>query len=112
MKTTNARLLLLLPWLSPPVLAGAYLLLWDRIPERIAVQFDSSGAVTNSMTRGQSLAFSLAVLVFIIVMSTFRLRRRERDEQTSGLLILNASVFFVMLIFFGLLKYNITGSLF
>lgn len=112
MKTSTARLLTFLPWLSPPALAAAYLLLWDRMPERLAVQFDSSGAVTNSMTRGQSLAFGLAVLVFIIVTSTFRLRRRGGDEQTSGLLILNASVLFVTLLFLGLLKYNITGSLF
>ena len=112
MKTPTARLLTFLPWLSPPALAAAYLLLWDRMPERLAVQFDGSGAVTNSMTRGQSLAFCLAVLVFVIGTSTFKLRRSGPDERAAGLLILNASVLFVTLVFFGLLKYNITGSLF
>ena len=88
MKTSTARLLTLLPWLAPPALAAAYLLLWDRMPER------------------------LAVLVFVIGTSTFRLRRKGPAERASGLLILNASVLFVMLVFCGLLKYNITGSLF
>ena len=112
MKTKTARLLSLLPWLSPPLVAAAHLLLWERIPERLAVQFDSSGAVSNSMTRGQSLAFDLAVLLFVLVTSTLKLRRQGPDEQTSGLVILNAAVLFVTLVFLGLLKYNITGSLF
>jgi len=112
MKTSTARLLTFLPWLSLPLVAAVYLLLWDRIPERIAVQFDTSGAVTNSMTRGQSLAFELAVLLFVLVTSTLKLRRRGGGEQLSGLVTLNAAVLFVTLVFLGLLKYNITGSLF
>jgi hypothetical protein len=112
MSTKTARLLRLLPWLSIPLLAAAYLLLWDRIPERLAVQFDTSGAVSNSMTRGQSLAFDLAVLLFILVTGTFKLRRQSQDAQHSGLLILNVAVLFVTLVFLGLLKYNVTGSLF
>lgn len=112
MKSSTARLLtLLLPWLSLPLLAAVHLLLWERIPERLAVQFDTNGAVSNSMTRGQSLVFDLAVLLFILVTSTLRLRRQDRDEQRSGLIILNAVVLFVTLLFLGLLKYNITGSL-
>ena len=112
MKTSTARLLTFLPWLSLPLVAAVHLLLWDRIPERLAVQFDTDGAVSNWMTRGQSLAFDLAVLLFVLVTSTWKLRRRGRDEQLSGLVMLNAAVAFVTLVFFGLLKYNITGSLF
>ena len=112
MKRSTARLLTLLPWLSLPLVAAVHLLLWDRIPERLAVQFDTSGAVSNWMTRGQSLGFDLAVLLFILVTSTLKLRRQNRNEQPSGLVILNAAVLCVTLIFFGLLKYNITGSLF
>jgi hypothetical protein len=112
MKTSAARLLTFLPWLSMPLVAAVHLLLWDRIPERLAVQFDTSGAVSNWMTRGQSLGFDLAVLLFILVTSTFKLRGRGGDEQLSGLVVLNAAVLFVTLLFFGLLKYNITGSLF
>ena len=112
MKGSTARLLTFLPWLSLPLVAAAYLLLWERIPERLAVQFDTSGAVSNWMTRGQSLGFDLAVLLVVLVTSTFKLRRQGRDDQPSGLVIQNAAVVFVTLMFLGLLKYNITGSLF
>ncbi|MET0648122.1 MAG: hypothetical protein ABW208_16010 [Pyrinomonadaceae bacterium] len=112
MKATTTRLLLLLPWLSLPLILSAHLLLWERIPERLAVQFDSSGAVSNWMTRGQSLAFDLAILLLILVTSTLKLYRQGRTDRPSGLFILNVAVVFVTLIFLGLLKYNITGSLF
>lgn len=111
MKTKPARLLLLLPWLSLPLVASVYLLLWERIPKRLAVQFDSEGNVSGWMTRGQSLAFNLAVLLLIIVTSTLKLRGRGRKEQDSGLLLLNGVVLFVLLVVFGILKHNITGSL-
>lgn len=112
MKSSTARLLTFLPWLSLPLLAAVHLLLWERIPERLAVQFDTSGAVSNWMTRGQSLVFDLAVLLFILVTSTLKLRRQDKDAQRSGLVIVNMVVLFVTLLFFGLLKYNLKGSLF
>lgn len=105
------RLLTLLPWLSLPLVAAVYLRLWQRIPERLAVHFDSAGHANGWMTRGQSLAFDLAVLLFILFTSTLKLRTQSRDEQHSGLIILNAAVLLVTLVFFWLLKYNITGSL-
>jgi uncharacterized membrane protein len=112
MSTKTPRLLTLLPWLSLPLVAAAHLLLWDRIPEQLAVHFDLSGTPTGWMTRGQSLAFDLAVLLFILVTSNLKLRTHSQREQRSGLLIQNAAVLFVTLLFLGLLKYNITGSLF
>jgi hypothetical protein len=112
LKTSTERLLTFLPWLSLPLVAAVYLLLWERTPGRLAVQFDSSGAVSNWMTRGQSLAFDLAVLLFVLVTGALKLRRRGRDGQTSGLIVLNAAVLFITLVFLGLLRYNITGSLF
>jgi hypothetical protein len=110
MRTTTARLLL--PWLSLPLVAAAYLLLWDRLPERLAVHFGPGGDANGWMTRGQSLGFDLAVLAFVLVASAFKLRRQSQDERRSGLLILNAVVLFITLLFLGLLKYNVTGSLF
>lgn len=112
MTTATERLLTFLPWLSLPLVAAVHLLWWNRIPERLAVQFDTSGAVSNWMTRGQSLAFDLAVLILILVTSLLKLRRQNQDERHSGLLIVNAAVLFVTLVFLGLLKYNVTGSLF
>jgi uncharacterized membrane protein len=112
MKTNAPRLLLLLPWLSLPLMAAVYLLWWDRIPERLAVHFGPDGTPNNWMTRGQSLAFDLAVLLFVLVMSNLKFRRQNQTERHSGLFILNGVVLFVTLLFVGLLKYNITGSLF
>src|SRR5215207_3519949 len=100
MKTSTARLLTSLPWLSLPLVAAVHLLLWDRIPGRLAVQFDTSGDVSNWMTRGPSLAFDLAILLFILVASTLKLRGQSQDERRSGLITLNAAVLFVTLVFF------------
>ena len=112
MKTTTPRLWLLLPWLSLPLVAAVYLLLWDRIPDRLAVQFDSAGNVNSWMTRGQSLAFDLAILLFILVTASLEMRRQSPTERKTHLALLYLAVLFVTLVFFGLLKYNITGSLF
>jgi uncharacterized membrane protein len=103
---------LLLPWLSLPLVALVYLLLWDRIPERLAVHFGPSGAPSGWMTRGQSLVFDLAVLLIILVASNLKMRRQSPTERNTNLIILILAVAFVTLVFFGLLKYNITGSLF
>src|SRR5215207_7794208 len=107
MKSSTARLLTFLPWVSLPLVAAVHLLLWERMPERLAVQFDTSGAASNWMTRGQSLGFDLAVLLFVLVTGTLKLRRQGRDERPSGLVILNAAVLFVTLLFFGLIWYNV-----
>jgi hypothetical protein len=44
----NRRNLILLLWLALPLLVGCYAALCPRLPAEIAVQFDTSGAVTNS----------------------------------------------------------------
>jgi hypothetical protein len=110
MEPTTARTLLLLPWLSLPLMLTAHLLLWSRIPERLAVHFNSAGTPSGWMTRGQSLAFDMAVPLFILVTSTLKFYRQNRSEQPFGLIIHNAAVLFVTLVFLGLLNYNVTGS--
>ena len=112
MRTTNARLLLLLPWLSAPLVAAAYLLLWDRIPERLAVHFTLAGEPDGWMSRGQSLAFDLGILLFVLLTATLQLYRRGQHETPSRLAVFNGTVLFVTIIFLGLLKYNVSGSLF
>jgi nitric oxide reductase large subunit len=112
MKATTHRLLTLLPWLSPPLVAAVYLALWDRIPERLAVHFGTDGTPNGWMTRGESLAIDLALLLFILVTSTFRISRKAPAERGAGRALLLAAVAFVTLVFLGLLKYNVTGSLF
>ena len=110
--TTTPRLLLLLPWLSLPLVAAVHLLLWDRIPEQLVVHFDLAGRPNGWMTRGQSLTFDLAVLLFMLVASNLKFRRQEPSERNTNLVILTLAVTLVTLIFFGLLRYNISGSLF
>src|SRR5215210_1183360 len=112
MKTKTPRLLLLLPWLSLPLVAGVHLLLWDRIPERLVVHFDPAGRPNGWMTRGQSLAFDLAVLLIMLVVSNLKFRGQSPGERNTNLVILFIAVTFATLVFLGLLKYNITGSLF
>jgi uncharacterized membrane protein len=112
MKTTTPRLLLLLPWLSLPLVAAVYLLLWDRIPERLVVHFDPAGRPNGSMTRVQSLVFDLALLLVVLVAANLKLRTQEPRERNTNLVILFIAVTFATLVFLGILKYNITGSLF
>ncbi len=112
MKMTTRKLLTLLPWLSPPLIAAVYLALWDRIPERVAVHFGVDGAPNGWMTRGQSLALDLGLLLFILVTGTFKMRGQPPAERGAGRALLFVAVAFVTLIFLGIIKYNITGSLF
>lgn len=112
MKGTTARLLTFLPWLSVPLVAAVHLWLWERIPERLAVHFGLDGTPNGWMTRGQSLAFDLAVLLFILVAGTLKTRRQGPRERAAGLVLLSVTVAFVTLLFLGVLKYNVAGSLF
>ena len=112
MKTNTSRLLTLLPWLSVPLVASAYLALWDRIPERLAVHFGADGTPSGWMTRGESLVLDLALLLFILVVGTLKMRGQPPDERRAGRALLFVAVGFVTLVFLGILKYNITGSLF
>lgn len=112
MRKKTALLLTVLPWLAVPLLVSAHLLLWERIPEKLAVHFDYAGNPDGWMSRGQSLAFNLAVLLFILGTATFQLASAEERRTPYRLALLNLCVLFVTLVFLGLLKYNVTGSLF
>jgi hypothetical protein len=112
MKTTaTPKVLLLLPWLSLPLVASAYLLLWDRIPARLVTHFDPAGRPNGSMTRGQSLVFELAVLLIILVGSNLKMRGQSPTERNTNLVILCIAVAFATLVFLSILTYNITGWL-
>ena len=112
MSEKTARLLVLAPWLSLPLVASAYLLLWDRVPARLAVHFDASGEPNGWMGRRESLAFDLAILLFILATYTWKLYRRGLSRAPGQLALFNASVVFATAVFLGLLKYNVTGRLF
>ena len=112
MKDKTPRLLITLPWLSPPLVLCAHLLWWDRLPERLAVHFDMSGAPDGFMSRGESLAFDLCVLLLILCVSTWKFYRRGARGSRAQLALFNAAVFFVTAVILGLLKYNVSKSLF
>ena len=112
MKTTTPRVLLLLPWLSLPLVVAVYLLLWDRLPEHMTIQLDRAFRPTSLTTRGQSLAIDLAILLFILVTGNLKLRREAGVERNATLGVMLLAVTFITLVFFGLLIYNIKGSLF
>lgn len=110
MKTTPPRLLLLLPWLSLPLVAAFYLLLWDRIPERLAVHFARMGNPNVWMTRGQSFAFDLGLLLIILVTGNLKMRNDTPFERDATLGVMLLAVIFATLVCCGLLVYNINTS--
>ncbi|MGE0132636.1 MAG: DUF1648 domain-containing protein [Blastocatellales bacterium] len=107
-KTRHA--LTYLPWLSLPFVLISYLILWNRLPGKLAVHFDSSGAANGWMSRSESLAFSLASLLIILLVSTMKIRhRREQryDLRPGDVLRHVASVMAVTIIVMGVLIYNL-----
>lgn len=102
-----------LPWLSLPLVSAAYAAAWERAPARLAVHFDWEGTPNGWMGRGESLAFDLAVLLFVLVSYTWKIYRRGGPSGSPGQLALfNFAVLLATLIFLGVLKYNVTGALF
>ncbi len=112
MSEKMARLLLLLPWASPPLVLAAHLLARERVPLRLAVHFDWEGTPNGWMGRGESLGFDLGVLLFVLVSYTWKIYRRGPSVSSGQLAMFNLAVLFVTAIFLGVLKYNVTGSLF
>lgn len=112
MSERNARLLLALPWASLPLVAAAYALTWERVPARLAVHFDWQGRANGWMSRRESLWFNLGVLLFMLLTYTWKIYRRGPSESPGQLALFNLAILMVTLIFLGLLKYNVTGSLF
>lgn len=112
MSERAARVLLLLPWGSVPLVLAAHGLVWERLPERVAVHFSWDGTPNGWMTRGQSLGFDVAVLLFVLLTYNWKIHGRGPKESPGLLATFNLAVLLLTLIFLGLLKYNVTGSLF
>ena len=99
------HILLLLPWLALPLLVGCYLLLWSRLPAELAVQFDMSGAPTNSLGRTTSLLLDSAILLFVLGRFTFKLW--DSHDGRAGLLTYYAATIFITVVFLAILKFNL-----
>jgi uncharacterized membrane protein len=101
------RAMILIPWVSLPLVAGAYAAFWSRLPESVAVQFDFSGAVSNRMSRGVLVASELAILMFVLANYTFRLWSRRREESNRLIITYYVAVLIILAVFIGILKYNL-----
>lgn len=77
MKAKTSSLLLLWPWASVPLVLGLNLIYWRRLPEELAVHFDSSGAANGWLTRWQLVVVEAALLLFVLTRYTLRLAREE-----------------------------------
>jgi hypothetical protein len=101
------RRLILFPWVSLPLVAGIYVALWDRLPERLTVQVSTSGEPTNTMSRGVLLAFETALLAFVLANYSFRLWGRRREDSKKLIITYYIAVVIVTAVFLWILKHNL-----
>lgn len=107
MTDRNWRTLTLLPWLSLPLVVGCYVLLWDRLPDEIAVQFNSSGTVTNSVSKTYSLLLDTAIMLFILGRYTLKLWGSKSHRPQAVMASYYIAVLIISAVFLGILKFNI-----
>ena len=107
MTEKNRRLLILLPWLALPLLVGCYAVLWSRLPAELAVQFNMSGEVSNSLSRTYALLLNCALLLFILVRFTLRLWGADGRSLRADLVKYYLTVAFITTLFLLLLKFNL-----
>ncbi len=110
MTTKTWRKLTYLPWLSLPLVMISYLILWNRLPAELTVHFDLKGAPNGWMSKGASLAFSLAALLIILLFSTVKLmykEKRDHGTQPKDLLRHCLAVVALTIILMGVLIYNV-----
>jgi uncharacterized membrane protein len=101
------RILILLPWLALPLLLGCYAALWSRLPAELAVQFDLSGAVTNSLSRMTTLLLNTAILLFVLGQFTLRLWNANGRDRRALAVTYYVAVIFVTVVFLVILKFNL-----
>ena len=108
MTEKNGRIMILLPWLALPLVVGCYALLWSRLPAELGVKFDlSSGAVTDTLGRTQSLLLDAAVLLFVLCQFTYRLWGASGRDMRAVVVTYYVAVIFITTVFLGILKYNL-----
>jgi membrane-anchored protein YejM (alkaline phosphatase superfamily) len=82
MNTNHLRNLILVPWLSVPVVLTGYLFFFNRLPSQLAVHFTSSGNTVTLMSRERFLLFALVTLLLVLSIGSWQLwRRKKRDNQ-------------------------------
>src|SRR5262245_16035795 len=110
MTTKKQRALTYLPWLSLPLVLISNLVLWNRLPAKLAVHFDLSGAPNGWMSKGRSLEFSLVALMLLLSYSTMRLiykRSQNGETRAKDLLRHCLAIGAITVCMMGVLIYNI-----
>ncbi len=107
MNVNSFRNLILIPWLSLPVVLASYLLLWSRLPAQMAVHFRSSGDPVTLMSREQSLLFDLIILLLVLSICSWQLWRRKDNKFQRGLVRFYFAIVAITIISLGILLFNI-----
>jgi len=99
-------------WLSLPLMALRYWLVWDRLPARMATHFNALNQPNGWMSREVSLLFTLVLFVFMLTLFTVILTRIRKPDATAWALL---GMFYVILGFVywiseSVLEYNSTGA--
>lgn len=107
--TTKAwRKLIFLPWLSVPLVLMIYVVLWSSIPERLVTQFNLAGRPSGWMSRERLLVINTGVLLFVLISFTSKLLSKARHgTYAEGIVVYYFTVGLLMIIFLGLLLYNL-----
>ena len=106
MTEKKRRALILLPWISLPIVLAGYAILWNRLPERLAVHFEWSGAANGWMSRGQALASQAVILLFALVSFSLKLRSRKNKDAIRTIVAYYAAVVIITAVFLWILIYN------
>jgi hypothetical protein len=79
LETSRLRKLVLVPWISLPIVLGAYVLLWNRLPSEVAIQFAALNARVSLMGRAQSLLFDLITLLLLLSVGSWILSKPKAN---------------------------------
>ena len=107
MTSDSWRSRLLLPWLSIPLIATIYLVLWNRLPAQLAVHFGLNSIPDLYMARGSSLAFDLFILLTLLSGCSYKLWRGTRYPSRQGVVTFYFAISAASAIFVGVLLYNV-----
>lgn len=98
--------LILIPWLSVPIILASYLLLWNRIPSEISVHFTASGDPVTLMSRTHSLLFDLIALLLVLTIGSRILWKRNINLERI-LVRYYFGIVAMTIIFLAVLLYNL-----
>jgi hypothetical protein len=107
MNAKVSRKLMFAPWLSLPVVLFSYLAAWWRLPAAIAIHFTFSGRPVTFISRTGFLLFTVLTLLLVLLVCTWRLSKQTSVNPARWLLRYYFTVIVMVLIYFGILIYNL-----